>query len=411
MADSLIAQLVPTSVGSITLTILLTAIGYQAAIYIYNIFFHPLRSFPGPVSCAASAIPKVRQDFSGHGISWMIQLHEKYGEVVRITPNELSFSGADAYKDIHGFTNSKAGFTTLEKDQKFYMVDLAAKAHSVINAPGPEHGRQRKIFANAFSDRALKLQEPLFLTYIDKLVSKLRESPGTKRDMVRLYNYTAFDIIADLTFGESLGMLDNLDYHPWVASMLASFRFGVYHHCLNYWPAIKTMLMRYCIPKSLIASKKVQDEFARLRVEARLEKEDARPDIWGLVLEKNQSNVISRPEMYLNAGLFMLAGTETTATALSGLTWLLLSHPDKLNRLIHEIRDAFVDEDEITVERLQALPYLNGCVEEGLRMYPPVPIGLPRKCPQDRSTLIDGHEVPAEVSLPHQLSNHDCIMI
>lgn len=48
---------------------------------------------------------------------------------------------------------------------------------------------------------------------------------------------------------------------------------------------------------------------------------DARPDIWGLVLKhKDAGKEISRPQMDANAQLFMTAGTETTATALTGLT-------------------------------------------------------------------------------------------
>lgn len=78
-----------------------------------------------------------------------------------------------------------------------------------------DHVRQRKIFTPAFSDRALKQQEPLFLKYTDQLVAKLKarieEDPESKIDMIRLYNFTTFDIMGDLTFGEPLHMLDNAE--------------------------------------------------------------------------------------------------------------------------------------------------------------------------------------------------------
>jgi cytochrome P450 len=76
----------------------------------------------------------------------------------------------------------------------------------------------RKIFTPAFSDRALKQQEPLFVKYADLLVSKCRKGietdPEQKLDLVKMYNYTTFDVMGDLTFGEPLHMLDRTDYDP-----------------------------------------------------------------------------------------------------------------------------------------------------------------------------------------------------
>lgn len=86
---------------------------------------------------------------------------------------------------------------------------------SLIIARDADHSRQRKIFTPAFSDRALKQQEPLFLKYTQQLVAKLKESieqnPEKPFDMVRMYNFTTFDIMGDLTFGEPLHMLENAE--------------------------------------------------------------------------------------------------------------------------------------------------------------------------------------------------------
>jgi cytochrome P450 len=87
-------------------------------------------------------------------------------------------------------------------------------------SPDEDHSRMRKIFTPAFSDRALKQQEPLFVKYADLLVARLREGiedrPDKRFDMVKMYNFTTFDVMGDLTFGESLHMLDKTEYDPWV---------------------------------------------------------------------------------------------------------------------------------------------------------------------------------------------------
>lgn len=93
----------------------------------------------------------------------------------------------------------------------------------------------------------------------------------------------------------------------------------------------------------------------------------------------------------------MVAGTETTATLLSGLTYLLLTHPDSMKKLVTEIRSPFASSDEISMEAIQALPYLGACIKEALRKYPPVPVGLPRLTPAEGSTVC-GYFVPPNVS-------------
>lgn len=68
---------------------------------VYNIFFHPLRSFPGPITHAASRIPYCIYLCTGRHPFHVHSLHARYGPVVRIAPDELAISGAGtAWKDI-----------------------------------------------------------------------------------------------------------------------------------------------------------------------------------------------------------------------------------------------------------------------------------------------------------------------
>jgi len=374
---------------------------------VYNLFFHPLRNYPGPFLSKFSCFPYVYHNLAGHVPFWTTTLHEQYGEVVRYSPNELSFSSADAWKDLYG--HKKAGAANFHKNPNFYLAPVADEAHrvfDVVNGNDADHSRMRRIFSNAFSDRALKLQEPLFMTYMDKLVYKFNElyqkNPGHKFNMINMYNFTTFDVMADLTFGDSLGMIDRCEYHPWIAAMMSMFRFGVYLHSIRYYKSLEKIVIGLLprLDPKISENQKLHEKFTHSRVDERLTKEDARPDIWGLVLDKiSKDDEISmtRKEMYANANLFMIAGTETTATLLSGLTHYLLMNPDKLKKLCTEIREAFPSGDGITIEKLQGLKYLHGCIEEGLRMYPPISTGLSRVAPPE-GAMVAGHFVPGGVS-------------
>jgi cytochrome P450 len=103
----------------------------------------------------------------------------------------------------------------------------------------------------------------------------------------------------------------------------------------------------------------------------------------------------------------VLAGSETTATFLASATYLLLQHPETLVKLENEIRSAFSSKQDITKESTCKLQYLYGVIEEGLRLFPPAPFGLPRVCPP--GAVIGGCAIPTGtiVSVDSFAMSHD----
>ncbi|KAK8096374.1 uncharacterized protein PG998_014242 [Apiospora kogelbergensis] len=82
-----------------------------------------------------------------------------------------------------------------------------------------------------------------------------------------------------------------------------------------------------------------------------------------------------------NARAFIVAGSETTATALSGFTFHITRTPEAYQRLVAEIRSSFASEGEINMRSTGALPYLYACLEETLRIFPPASETPPRISP------------------------------
>ena len=81
-----------------------------------------------------------------------------------------------------------------------------------------------------------------------------------------------------------------------------------------------------------------------------------------------------------------------------GLMNHLLRNPEIMKRLTTEIRENIKHENDLVIKNLATLPYMDACLEEGLRIFPPVPIGLLRVVPKCGSE-IDGHMIPAGVSI------------
>ncbi|KAI0419671.1 cytochrome P450 [Xylaria grammica] len=98
---------------------------------------------------------------------------------------------------------------------------------------------------------------------------------------------------------------------------------------------------------------------------------------------------------------FLAAGHETTSSALSWACYLLSKHPEYQDKLREEIRQAVPDDMEIDKSTdlagiLEPLPYLNGIMNETLRLYPTVPLTMRQAI---RDSNLAGQAIPKGVTV------------
>lgn len=118
---------------------------------------------------------------------------------------------------------------------------------------------------------------------------------------------------------------------------------------------------------------------------------------------------MSDDEILDNSNLLLAAGSETTATTLSAVTYLLATHPIVYAKLAEEIRTAFTNEDEINLISVQQLKYMTAVLDETFRIYPPVPLAIPRKTPGLKTgQTICGQYLPPKVS---QMLSNACFIV
>ncbi|PLB55889.1 benzoate 4-monooxygenase cytochrome P450 [Aspergillus steynii IBT 23096] len=347
---------------------------------IFNIYFHPLSKYPGPRLAALSHFCQSYWTFTGTLHSKLKDLHDQYGEVVRIGPNMLVYRNAQAWKNICGHRKSGDGGPML------------------LEADDANHSRQRRLLAHAFSDRALREQEPTLRYYVDLLMRQLNDSAASNEavDVTKWFNYITFDIIGDLAFGEPFACLKNKGYHPWVASIFQNAKGG----CLMrpFRTMLPSSLLSILMPAKLTQMREKHQHFSREKVRERLSRQTTRPDFWTYVLRHNDEKGMTVNEMEANADLLIIAGSETTASVLSGCVYYLLKNPAVHQKLLYEIRGAFDKDEDINLMSIGKLSYLHAVLEESLRLYPPVPAILPRRVPQG-GALINGEFVPEQTSV------------
>lgn len=89
--------------------------------------------------------------------------------------------------------------------------------------------------------------------------------------------------------------------------------------------------------------------------------------------------------------------TPNSASILTAVTSLPIDHPEKLDKLVAEVRSVFASRESITAEAVTRLPYLVACIDEALRLFPQT--GSPSLRPTDKRTTIVGVPVPENVCI------------
>lgn len=173
------------------LLLLISMLAFIAYV-VYMLYLHPLARFPGPKLAIISNIFYSKTIVSGRSAKVVKALHDRYGDVVRWGPNELSFANGNAWRDI--YDRRKDG-KVLVKDPLFYRTDDTIRAKHIVNTHDPElHAQMRKMMSHAFSARALLEQEHLIQHYADDLMQAIRElAQKGPINLVDAFNWTTFD--------------------------------------------------------------------------------------------------------------------------------------------------------------------------------------------------------------------------
>ncbi|KAF4910857.1 Cytochrome P450 monooxygenase BOT4 [Colletotrichum fructicola] len=344
---------------------------------VYNAYFHKLSAFPGPFLARCSLIWRIYHSQTGRYHYAVEAQHRKYGPVVRVSPNELSFATVESWKAIYGH---RAGGAPTPIKSEFYDIYGAGFESLCIGSERDphKHGQMRKMLSAAFSTRVLTEQEDIITRTVDQFVVRLGTDGAQVNglNMTKWYEMVAFDSLGEMAFGESFHSVQAGKPHSWSEIIVSHLYFITLIDNLRRLPFV-ARLARLLFPSTL-AVQNQNSQYSRRKVEQRLSRKSTRNDFLSTVVKSYEEGTVSKEEMTAHVSTLTIAGGETTATFLAAATYYLLRNPSCLIYVQEEIRAKFSSFESINATAARQLPYLQAVISEGLRMYAPGSQGFPR---------------------------------
>lgn len=213
-----------------------------------------------------------------------------------------------------------------------------------------------------------------------------------------LGEYLFFDMITDFVFGRSYNLLDSPEYRYVPAAIKASNkRVSV----LVQAPEITFKRMdKKLFPEAILA----RNQFLKFVKMVVTDKMQAKPgkDVFNILAsakdpETNQG--FNMLELGAESISLIVAGSDTTSTLMASLFFYLSHNRGVYDAAVHEVRTCFASASEIRLgTKLNSCKYLRACIDESLRMSPPVGAALFREALVGGAT-VDGQYIPEGIAV------------
>ncbi|KAJ3544539.1 hypothetical protein NM208_g2999 [Fusarium decemcellulare] len=366
-------------------------LGLVSSILIYRAFFHRLHRFPGPFLAKLSRFYAMKNAAENLKANEKIQgLHEKYGDFVRGRVKYLS--------------TAKLQFVLYTNHQ------LNVQSHLETE----EEGVDERNFAD--ENEALAVYEDRVVSKVDLLMSRIADHEGSPIDVTQYAIFFGFDVMGQVGFSKDFEMLNSGKKHPAIEGLHDNMAaVGV----LGTVPWLMSMLSK--IPGATGSYSRFTDwcgrELQAKRAIVDSEKvtlKDQTPrDVISWLLRAEDEHDRSAPPgegaFQEDSRLMIIAGSDTTAVALTNALYFLTANPMAYRKLQELVLMQFPGgEKDWTYEKVKLISYLDFVIQETLRLKPSVPAGLARLTPAT-GIQIDQVFIPGDtiVSVPAYTIHRD----
>ena len=298
------------------------------------------------------------------------------------------------------------------------------------------HARKRRVLNSVFSEKAIQSAEKFIIKHVDRWCELLLDSNNgdwsQPKNMTQLSDCLMFDTLGDLFFGKSFDIKEPGDNplrhipHTIVSFLRFTYSVSRTHKgsvntdhlklsqspMLDLWVWLKpkglNAILEFITPKdvrqfyefvegSVAERSKLEQELQNQESEER----EVRKDMFHYLFQAKDPNTgapaYTHPELETEAGLLIIAGSDTTAVTICGVFFYITRNPWVYSKLTNEIRSTFKSIDEIQGgSTLSSCRYLRACIDETLRISPAGTSELQREV-LPGGQKVDGENIPEGV--------------
>ncbi|KAF6814027.1 cytochrome P450 [Colletotrichum sojae] len=353
----------------------------------YRLTLHPYAKYPGPKIAAISEL------WLRGRWPWAIEeAFKKYGDVVRVAPNEIAMFGYKPQADVllPGKTNDAEQFLKTEElgalvgHHKGFAADTDPKIHRPI----------RKAMEPSFNTNAIKKwQAPILHEHYDRFIRKVEKACEKGPINVTEWNeWLSMDLAGDLALGHQYNNLENEKAGEFLQTFYSLSFWGTVNQVSARFPLLYPLILLALSPGLAMVAPKLQRENTKY-VKQRLLNRDSPPheDFLTPLLKSTSSSSEDVEFLVAQSMNLVIGNAEATSNVFTAGVHLLGANPDKMSKLKAVIRGRFASYEEIDYDTVQNIPWLNAVVSEGLRFATQGTSGLPRISP---GAFVDGHYIP-----------------
>lgn len=272
------------------------------------------------------------------------------------------------------------------------------------------HAQKRRTLSQGFSATAIQGFEERILERVKALAdqlapkgvtaTKMDNEWSTVQDMSKWASYLAIDVILGIIFGQSMNLIQSPDYR-FITKCIedCNIRTGVLFQARE----LTTRRFDRWLFKGSISSRNRFIPFISTQLKARMQTAATKQnDIFSILLDPKGTgndgageNMPSVSELGGECTTLLMAGSETTSTAISATLFYMMRNPEVYEKAAREVREQFSNsESNVRLgAALNSCTYLRACLDESLRLSPPAASAQWRGVLAD--VVVDGRPVPA----------------
>ncbi|KAL2232964.1 cytochrome P450 94A1 [Sesamum indicum] len=293
----------------------------------------------------------------------------------------------------------KSNFENYPKGPRFRILLTDFLGKGIFNTDGELWRIQRKTASYEFNTKSLRnfVMENVYVELQTRLIPILESAARTDRvlDVQDILERFAFDNICKVAFNVDPGCLggDGTAGAEFMQAFedAATLSSGRFMYALPSLFAIKKFLnlgSEKKLRKYIATVHEFADKIIRTRLEEKAEKKDE--DLLSRFIANSENSAEFLRDIVIS---FILAGRDTTSSALSWFFWLLSSRPDVEERILKELENIRRQNGKsigeiYSFDELREMHYLHAAISEAMRLYPPVPVDT--KACKENDILPDG---------------------